>query len=363
MAYNVKFLKGLASAYTALATKDVNTFYYTTDDGNLYLGSIKLSNATDLTAALARIAANEKNIGDLTTLTTTKKTDLVNAINELKAEVAALTGGESGGISDMIEAITGKLADLETTDQSNLVAAINELNDKIEAQEVSLEVAATPTSGYAKTYVFKKGTAEMGKIDIPKDLVVSSGTIVEDPAGQPAGTYIELTLNDASASKIYINVEDLVDAYTAAAGATQVQLAISATNEISASIVAGSITATELAANAVETTKIKDGAVNAIKIATDAIETDKIKDKNVTKAKLAQDVQDSLDAADSAIQSVAEGTTNGTIAVDGTDVAVHGLKSAAYAETSAFDAAGSAAAAETNAKAYTDTALTWGTIA
>jgi len=33
---------------------------------------------------------------------------------------------------------------------------------------------------------------------------------------------------------------------------------------------------------------------------------------------------------------VVEGSTNGTIAVDGTDVAVHGLKSAAYTESSAY---------------------------
>ena len=46
------------------------------------------------------------------------------------------------------------------------------------------------------------------------------------------------------------------------------------------------------------------------------------------------------------VTSVAEGNTNGTIAVNGTDVKVHGLGSAAYANTSAFDAAGAAAAAQ-----------------
>ena len=40
--------------------------------------------------------------------------------------------------------------------------------------------------------------------------------------------------------------------------------------------------------------------------------------------------------ADSAVQSVASGTTNGTIKVDGTDVAVTGLGSAAYTEASAY---------------------------
>ena len=40
--------------------------------------------------------------------------------------------------------------------------------------------------------------------------------------------------------------------------------------------------------------------------------------------------------ADSAVQSVAEGSTNGTVSVDGTDVAVHGLGSAAYTASSDY---------------------------
>ena len=52
--------------------------------------------------------------------------------------------------------------------------------------------------------------------------------------------------------------------------------------------------------------------------------------------------------------TVAEGSTNGTIAVNDTDVAVHGLGSAAYTSSDAYDAAGSAAAAEAAAKSYAD---------
>ena len=67
--------------------------------------------------------------------------------------------------------------------------------------------------------------------------------------------------------------------------------------------------------------------------------------------------------ADTALQvaDIATGSANGTIAVKGADVAVKGLGSAAYVETTAFDAAGTAAAqasaAESAAKAYTDTEI------
>ena len=176
------------------------------------------------------------------------------------------------------------------------------------------------TEGYAKSYTFTQNGATIATVDIPKDMVVSSGKVVVNPEGQDEGTYLELTLSNATSDKVYINVGKLVDIYTAKANATQVQIAIdSATREVSATIVAGGVGSTELA----------DGAVI----------TAKIGDAQVTKAKLGTDVQASIDKADSAIQSVATGKTDGTVAVDGTDVLVAGLKSAAYSETTAFDGA------------------------
>lgn len=47
-------------------------------------------------------------------------------------------------------------------------------------------------------------------INIPKDLVVSSGSIVDNPEGQPAGTYLKLVLAN-SEDPIYINVAKLIE--------------------------------------------------------------------------------------------------------------------------------------------------------
>lgn len=52
---------------------------------------------------------------------------------------------------------------------------------------------------------------------------------------------------------------------------------------------------------------------------------------------------------------IVTGTANGTISVDGSDVAVKGLGTAAYTASTAYDASGAASAAETAAKGYTDT--------
>ena len=378
MAYNVKFLKGTAAQYKAV-TPNADTFYYTTDDKNLYLGSVKLSSAAEISAAVERIAKNETDIksitGTLTTLTGTGEGSVSKAVADAKKE-----------LSDKIGDTTG----LKTTAKTDLVSAVNELKESI---GTTGEAGAVTLDDYAKVYTIKQGGSTVGSINIPKDMVVKSGSVVVNPTGQTAGTYIELVLANATEDKIYVNVGSLVDIYTAQKAAASVQVAIdTATREISATIV--------------------DGAVTEAKVAASAITTTKIADANVTEIKLHKDVKDKLALAVSAVQAadITSGKTDGSIAVKGTDVAVTGLKSAAFKDATAFDEAGAAAAvegkletykttndaavkkntdaiaainhettgilaqaktdattkastAETNAKAYTDTALTWGTIA
>lgn len=73
----------------------------------------------------------------------------------------------------------------------------------------------TNVTGNVARYTFSQGGNTLPTtIDIPTDMVVQSGQIVVNPTGQPAGTYIELTIANQS-EPIYINVADLVDAYTA----------------------------------------------------------------------------------------------------------------------------------------------------
>ena len=294
------FSVSLADIYTAIGTLSDLT---TTQKGNLV-------------SAINEIASI---VGD-DTLTTTAQ-DLTGAINELDAELGTITSDAmgttattvSGAIKenvDAIKAVADDLGDVSTLEvevssgvkADSAVVAINKLKALIEdassAGEITIDTSIT-TEGALKSYTFyqgeKKDENKLGVIDIPRDFLVKSGSIVKDPDGQPAGTYIELVINskDASATdeKIYINVADLVDAYTAQASAAQVQLAISATNEISATIVANSITSTELATD----------AVTEGKIATDSITTSKIKDSNVTASKLAENSVGATKAAETGV--------------------------------------------------------------
>lgn len=269
--------------------------------------------------------------------------DLLKPVVEKLDGDVTVEGSVKKQVADAKKAVEDKIGDtstLKTTAKDTIVGAVNEVKDAVDNAKTAGAVTVTTdstTEGYLKTYTIKQGGVEVSKIDIPKDLVVTSGEIVVDPEGQVAGTYLKLIIANQE-TPIYINVKTLVDVYTAEQSATQVQLAISDTNEISATIVAGSVGATELAANAVTTEKIVNG--------------------NVTKAKLHADVQASLEKADSAVQSVVTGSANGTVSVDGTDVAVKGLGSAAYTNADAYDAAGvaeeKANQALADAKTYAD---------
>lgn len=240
----------------------------------------------------------------------------------------------------------GDLTALETENKSNLVSAINEVLASVEAGGTGSKVTITEKSavGFAKSYEFKQGSTLIGTVNIPKDLVVSGGTVETDPVGHPAGTYLVLTLANATGAKVYINVGTLVDLYTAAQNAAQVQLTVNpVTREISAVIVAGSIGSTELATGAVTSNKIADEAVQGYHIA----------DSQIGLGHLAEDVYDvfnsKLEPSD-----ITTGPSNGSISVKGKTVTVKGLGSAAYQQTTAFATPADVTEAVNAAKSYTD---------
>lgn len=107
------------------------------------------------------------------------------------------------------------------------------LNANLTSKNVTLETAATATEGYLKTYVLKQGTKEIGKIDLPKELVVTGGEVItaeEDNAELKlvkGEKYLKLTIANQT-TPVYIAVKDLVDVYTSGNGIT-----VSDSNEIS----------------------------------------------------------------------------------------------------------------------------------
>lgn len=106
-----------------------------------YVGSDKPTYLTDYNGDMAKIDAgiygaksladvNESSIGDLTTLTTTAKSNLVSAVNEVDSDLGTLSttvGNHTTAIADNTSDI-GTLTNLTTTAKNNLVSAINEVD-------------------------------------------------------------------------------------------------------------------------------------------------------------------------------------------------------------------------------------------
>lgn len=159
------------------------------------------------------------------------------------------------------------------------VPGLSALETKV--NNIGVAAKETANAGYLKSYTFTGPDGTPVDIDIPKDLVVTKGEVVK----KGKDTFIQLTIAN-QVEPVKINVKDLVDVYTVADTA-QVHLALSEANQITASIVPGSIAKTDL-----------------------------------TSA-----VQGSLDKADAAAPQTALDAANAEIAKIKTDVAAHGVKS------------------------------------
>ena len=102
-------------------------------------------------------------------------------------------------------------------------------HQSLDSKTVTVEKQTTAEDGYIATYVVKQNNTQVGsKINIPKDYLVKSATVNTcSTTGTPTGftkgdKYIDFVINTKDSSgtneHIYLNVNDLVDAYTAGAG-------------------------------------------------------------------------------------------------------------------------------------------------
>lgn len=131
--------------------------------------------------------------------------------------------------TDADAAITTAIEKLDVDDTAvdgQYVSAVSEVDGKIVVTRADLPTEAkysivkSEESGeYAAVYSLMQDGVKMGvDINIPKDMVVSSGAVVTladgEVEGQAAGTYIKLVLANAAGTVIYVPVNGLVDAYT-----------------------------------------------------------------------------------------------------------------------------------------------------
>ena len=240
----------------------------------------------------------------------TTMTDVEAKDYATKTEAQGYADAKDAAIAEAKKAGTDAMDKIGTIPEgSTATTAIAYVDEKIAAIPAQVDYTVTcdtsTPAGVAKRYVLSQKGSEIVTIDIPSDMVVSSGTVetkAEAGVWGNAGTYLVLTLANATSDKVYINVSNLIE-YVTGATATD-----------------GIIT-TYVDANHVLTATIGDGTI--------------------TKAKLAEAVQTSLGKADTALQAAAlnpyaktEDIAAGYVAKNGTDrliTADEGAKLAAIA--------------------------------
>lgn len=258
----VKFVRGTKPA--SLTGLDNDTIYFF-DDGTIYLGSTPYGGdmsdlESDLEALQSWKTTADTDLKDLKAWKQSHSLEynaLVAADEDFEERISALEDAfENAGdgayesLEDLIDAVktiqdsyvksvtAGDGSVTVTTGQTPTVKVnisdesdnLLELKDdglflKIEGLDedglkdytVKVEAATTATEGFAKTYEIKQGAegeqVVVGKIDIPKDLVLSSGTVEVNADDSHQGTWIKLVLNNEDV--IWIAASDLVDTVSA----------------------------------------------------------------------------------------------------------------------------------------------------
>ena len=413
---SVKFLKGALSQYEDIKSQGLineDTFYYIyksqpygEDDGlrQLYLGENRLSNASELAAAVERIAANETDIANLQTwadlilkedesaeggatgiianmgvqIGTNQKNIAANAeaIEELEVQIKAITGEDSGSISDIVDAAIAN-------SEAKTNAAIKANTDAIDAIEADYLKAADKTELEGKiTAEETRATEVEGGLNTrltaveedvntffaDADLTASAKDTlkeIQEYINSDATAAAEMT---ASINGVKGRVDTIEADYLKTADKTELTNAINGkVAQADHDTLAGRVTAVEGAV----ATKAESSVVTGIDERVEALEG-KVDVEKVTTA-IATAKGEATSYTDTEIAKL----SNVYDAKGAAATAEQNAKDYADGLASNYDAAGSAATAESNAKshaetkatealnaakAYTDAALVWETV-
>lgn len=214
---NVIFKQGTRAQYNAIAVKDANTLYWLTDAQELFKGDVLYGKGAEATAlASGLMSAADK-----------AKLDALSAggaagLTAVDASVILASGENGTTIGVQVSKEDGNALSLKADGLFVPSAAASG------SVEFTIEEQATATDGSVKTYKLKRtdsdGDTYVGDaIEIPKDKVLKGGTFeIVDTADAPytgavvGDPYVDLVLEDADNTHIYIPMKGLVD--TVAAG-------------------------------------------------------------------------------------------------------------------------------------------------
>lgn len=218
---NVRFFVGTLAKYQALASKDPMALYFVTDEetGKVYLYKGAQLYASDaLASAIADGWMSKEDKINLDNLVANAVTNLTPVDGSI-----VITDGNKIGVAVSAEAgnilsLKGDGLYVDTTGVSADEVPSYEIEKQADSGDAVAVYKLKKTVGAESSYVGDE-------ITIPKDLVISSGSLevvseadvpyVGAVVGEP---YLDIVLSNADSEHIYIPVKGLVDTYTAGDG-------------------------------------------------------------------------------------------------------------------------------------------------
>lgn len=370
----VKFLTGSAADFQGLDVKDQDTLYFVTDERRIYKGDVPFS------GGIYQTVEEFPGTGVVNTLYVNTATGQVSYWNGTGYQTVVPATGKTisaPGSNDqlattkaVVDYVAAQLADLDVAALEGRVDTLEGEMDTVQGQittingegEGSIKKALSDANAYTDTEVAKKANvqhthaiADVTDLQTTLDGKANKATTLAGYGITDAYTQTQTDskIAEAIAAAPHLKrqiVEELPEAGSADANTIYMVPADGSISDpgeetshyneymlINGAFELIGTSQVDLSGYATET--FVTNSINALDVADAAVENQYVSQVVQTDGKIA------VTRVALPVTSVTEGSANGTIAVNGADVNVHGLGSAAYTDAADYEAAGAAAAA------------------
>ena len=370
----VKFLTGSAADFQGLDVKDQDTLYFVTDERRIYKGDVPFS------GGIYQTVGEFPGTGVVNTLYVNTATGQVSYWNGTTYQTVVPATGKtisSPGSDDQL-ATTKAVVDYVAAQVADLdVAALEGRVDTLEGEMDTVQGQITTINGEGEGSI-KKALSDAKTYT---DTEVAKKANTEHTHAIADVTDLQTTLDGKANKATTLAGYGITDAYTQTQTDSKIAEAIAAAPHLKREIVeelpaVGSADANTIymvpadgsisdpgeetshyneymlingAFELIGTSQVDLSGYATETFVTNAINALDVADAAVTNQYVSQVVQTdgkiAVTRAALPVTSVTEGSANGTIAVNGANVNVHGLGTAAYTDAADYEAAGAAAAA------------------
>lgn len=269
-----------------------------------------LSATDSIAIALSKIENNITTISNAATKVAASNTNGYITVDEKEVKVYELKVDGTTIVSAVDGTISVGSIDMDKV--SGLKTKLEQIQGAVPTYTIEKD---SDSGDYAAVYHLKMNNNNVGvAINIPKDMVVKSGSVVTNPDDSHIGTYIQLVLNDAEQTKILIPADSLIEYVTSGSSTgDMVIINVSDDHKVTATITDGTVSAAKL------TSDVQD-ILNSV-----ANKVEKAPGKDLS-------TNDFTDAFKTKLENVTEGATkveksdtNGSIKINGVETAVYTL--------------------------------------